>query len=295
MPNYKTHSIHGEIVLSELNDLKVPIYEEDMKSYCMGPDAMILTDYKTFSMQHQSKTKDYFTYLLRLIKERHLQYNSEVMAFLYGQLAHFALDVVTHPLIYYMTEDISCDTKFKAHGLVENWIDDYMCRIYDRNDVNYYHKKSIESKELKKLIDDLYSKVYGTRKQSSKYSHGMSTIVMYDVLARRNKLGFIPFVIDKANVGDIMYSNDIRRVIPYLNLGNSTWYNPETCEEYDDSFLDLWDKSIDVTLELIDDVNNFLYKEKPLTSPLILNNTSFNTGLPCEKGQTFQYVKRYNK
>ena len=292
MPSYKTHSIHGEIVLPEIRDLRVPIYEEDMKSFCMGPDAMILTDYHTFSLQHKCRTKDYFVYLLRMIKEGDLQYNSEVMAFLYGQIAHFALDAATHPLIYYMTEDIDSDTKFKQHGLVENWIDDYICRIYDKNEINYYHKKSIKSKELKRLIDGLYLKVYGKKNQASKYNYGMRTIVMYD-LARRSKLGIIPYVIDKANVGDIMYSNNIGRVLPYLNLEKEVWYNPETCEKYTDSFPELWDKSIDMALEMIQDVNDYLYKDKLFSSPIILNNTSYNTGLPCGYGQTFQYVKKY--
>ena len=95
MPSYKTHSIHGELVLNDI-DKKVEIDRNDIRTFCFGFDTLIFSDYSLFKYQHRNNTKDYFETLLQLIKEKGLQDNSEVMAFIYGQLDHFVLDIVIH-------------------------------------------------------------------------------------------------------------------------------------------------------------------------------------------------------
>jgi len=293
MPNYKTHSIHGELILPEM-DKRIEINDEDIKSFCIGPDAMIVTDYKTFEFQHANKTKEFFESLIKLIKKNKLQDNSEIMAYLYGYLDHFVLDSTMHPLIYYMTEGMESKHKMNPHGLIENWIDDYTSKKYHKNDKNYYRKKKINDIKLIELINKVYKRVYGTNFEGIKYSLGMHATTLYDTLARRNMIKITPLVIKLLNIGDFTYQEDLERVLPYLNLENNNWNNPITGEKYNDSFDDLWDKSTEVILETIEDVNKCLYDDKELTNPLITNNTSFNTGLPCEVGENFQYVKKYH-
>ena len=292
MPNYKTHSIHGEEILKKINK-RIEINNEDIKSFCMGPDAMILTDYQTFSYQHANKTKDFFISMLRFIKKNKLQDNSEVMAYLYGQLDHFVLDSIMHPFIYYMTEGLKSNKRIETHGLVENWIDDYTTQKFNKNDTIYYHKFFIKTKELKDTINKIYGKVFHKKNEALKYSFGMFSVVMYDILARRNKIGIVPLAIKCANTGNFMYTNDYDRAKPFLNKNREIWYNPETGELYNSSFDDLWEKSMEVALETIDDVNAYLYQDKELKNKLILNDTSWNTGLSCKKGQKLKFIKKY--
>jgi hypothetical protein len=294
MPSYKTHSIHGEIVLDNL-DTKVEIQREDIKSFCMGPDALIATDSKTFKKQHVYNVKEYFEKLLKEIKRNKLYDNSEVMAFLYGQLDHFVLDSVMHPLIYYMTENKKHKHKIKAHGLVENWIDDYTSEKYNKKQMLYYKKWFIKDLKLLELINKLYKKVYKSKNEGLKYSFGMFATIMFDTLARTNALQIVPLIIDKMDIGDFTYKQDYKRVLPYLNLKKDTWYNPETGEKSNLSFDELWKKSIDIAIEIIDEINGYLYENKKINHPYILNDLSWNTGLPCSKGQTLRYVKKYEK
>ena len=179
MPSYKTHAIHGEMILPNINK-KVDIDKEDIKAYCMGPDALILTDYRLFELQHVKSTRKYFRTLIKLIKQYKLQDNSEAMAFLYGQLDHFILDMIMHPLIYYMTNELPRDYIMEPHGIVENLIDDYVVQKFDRNDDVYYHKVTISSRKLMKLVNDAYEKVYHSKNVSFKYSLGMVLINIYD-------------------------------------------------------------------------------------------------------------------
>ena len=292
MPNYKTHSIHGELVFPKM-DKKIEIDKEYLKVFCFGPDALIMTDYKTFSFQHANKTRDFFVSLIKIIKKRKLQNNEKVMAYLYGQIDHFVLDVVMHPLIYYMTEGMEEGFKIKPHGLVENWIDDYIIQKYDKNQVLYYHRWLIYNKQLLKVLEEVYKKVYDVDNEGIKYSIGMFANIIYDSLVRRNAIGIIPLISKVINLGDICYSNDVNRVLPYLNLNNELWYNPESGDMYRDSFDDLWKRSIEVSLETIEDVNKYLYKDKRLTNKLILDDISWNTGIGCREGQRLKYIKKY--
>ena len=217
MPSYKTHAIHGEVILPSIMP-KTEINIEDLKAYCMGPDALIVTDYRIFELQHAKDTREYFKTLLKQIKKNKLQDNSEVMAFLYGQLDHFILDLIMHPLIYYMTEDMPRKHLMEPHGLIENLIDEYVMEKYNKNEVNYYKKANISDRKLIKIINESYKKVYNANNISIKYSMGMRLISLYDKLIRRDKLLLAKYVMKVINFGDISYHGDSKRAMPYLNL-----------------------------------------------------------------------------
>lgn len=292
MPSYKTHAIHGEIILPYIY-AKTLIDKEDLKTFCMGPDALIATDYHVFELQHAKDTRNYFKTLLKLIKKNKLQDNSEVMAFLYGQLDHFILDVIMHPLIYYMTEDLPRKHLIDPHGLVENLIDEYVMDKYHKNDIDYYQKKAISDRRLLKLINDAYKKVYNANNISMKYNMGIMLISLYDKLIRRDRLLLAKYIMKLINLGDISYHKDCKQALPYLNLDNRLWYNPETGDVHNESFDNLWDKACEVALETINDVNRYLYHDKSIKNPIIDDDLSFNTGIPCNKGQKLKYLKKY--
>ena len=121
----------------------------------------------------------------------------------------------------------------------------------------------------------------------------MTLINLYDSLIRRDKLFLAKSVMKFINLGDISYHSNYLLALPYLNLQHELWYDPETGENHYESFDNLWKKATEVALETIQDVNLYLYQDKRLVNPIINNDTSFNTGLPCEEGQTKRFVKKY--
>ena len=118
-------------------------------------------------------------------------------------------------------------------------------------------------------------------------------ISIYDSLIRRDKLLLAKYIMKLINLGDISYHNNDKMVLPYLNLEHNLWYDPETGEKHYESFDNLWDRACTVALETINDVNMYLYQDKRLRNPIINNDTSFNTGLPCKEGQKKRFVKKY--
>lgn len=289
MPSYKTHSIHGELSYQNINK-EIEVDLDYFKIFCMGPDILIASDPKIFNYQHENKVKEYFTYLIKYIKNNKLYNSSQVMAYLYGHLDHYVLDVLTHPLIYYMTENFNSKSLIKQHGLTEMWIDDYICKKYNKNDKNY--KCHIDNPKLKDIINNSYNEVFNKNNEALCYSLGLFSMNIYDSVIRRNP-NLIPFITKMFKIGEITYNDDLTRVIPFLNLNNELWYNPETKEYSYESFDNLWDKSFNVLLESIDDVNGYIYHDKKLINFFINNDISYNTGLSCNEGQILKYLKKY--
>ena len=294
MPSYKTHAIHGEMILPFI-DKKVDIDLEDLKIFCMGPDLLAPTNTSLFRLQHTSKTKDYFMRLINLIKENKLQYNKEVMAFLYGQLEHFILDVIIHPLVYYMTIGMPNNHIVNSHGLLEHLIDDYVMNKYDLGKNSYFKKTIINDNSTYTLINNLYRDVFNTPNIGIQYNAGIIATLLYESTVRNDKTNIVCTITNLINLGDVKYHDENDLAIPYLNLDCDEWLNPETGVIYNFSFDDLWYRANELLLEIIYDVNNYIYLDKPLNNILILNNTSYLTGLPCEMGQTKKYYKVYKK
>ena len=257
MPNYKTHSIHSEEVLKDI-DTYVDIDKDELNKFSFGPDSILLTDYKLFEYQHCNKTKEYFETLLRIIKEEKLLDDKQVIAFLYGQLNHYVLDLITHPLIYYMTENMPKHYKINPHTLMEMWLDDYVIINYKKEE--NYNKVLILNKNLKNVINHLYMKLFHKKNMYKDYQFGMLSFQEFDKVIRKNK-NFLLRIIDKYfKIGDIFYQKNIDRIKPFLNLEHDVIYHPVTGEPSKYSFDDLWYKEIETAKDTIEDANNYLYK-----------------------------------
>ena len=286
MPSYKTHFIHGELMFPII-DKRIDISLDEFKTYCIGPDALLPTQYSLFERQHHELVSMYFLTLLNLIKSSKLQDNSSVLSFLYAQLDHYVLDLTTHPLIYYFTEGLNSNYLIPSHGIIEHWLDDYIINKYQikQEDLFAFHNKSVE---LSDLINQVYSLVYGKNNISSKYDIGYSIMHLYDIVIRKDEMFQKIFPI-----GEVAYSSDFLRIIPFFNNNHNMWKHPITGEEFNISSDDLWAKSILLSKEMIEDVNHYLYDDKKLDNYYLLNDISYNTGLPCSKGENFQFIKKY--
>ena len=291
MPSYDTHAIHGSNILSII-DKKIEIEEEDFKVYCMGPDLLTGTNFAMFSRQHRYGTRLFFFTLMNIIKERKLRENSEVMAFLYGQLDHFVLDVIMHPYIYYITEGLPSNTILGSHGIAEHAIDNFIRLKYGIKIGHYFHKLSVNDDELKSTINEVYSIAYGQYNVANQYNMGIKLIRLYDLLVRRDKTHIVEGLSKLVRLGEAKYRDDDELARWFFRRAGDVWYHPETGEECHQTFDDLWEISFERYRELIENVNGYIYDDKEISDPFIIGDLSYNTGLPCDRGQTNQFVKR---
>lgn len=289
MPGYKSHLVHGELLFNKINK-KIDLNKEELKDNCAGPDAFMITDYKTFMMQHSCKTKEFFETLLKFIKINKLYDNPHVMSFLYGQIDHFALDTTLHPFIYYISEGYKNGIILKSHALIEMWIDDYITFKYLKNRETKINSLTVD-KTLKELIDSIYKKVYNLKDAGLKYNTGIYFNKVINSL--RNPTTLNKFLIKTLKTGDFISKKNILRVIPFLNKRHELWKNPETNKEYTSSFDELWLKSLIISEELIREANNHIYNDLSINNSLLMKDLSYDTALPCIRKQTLKYIKKY--
>ena len=273
-------------------DKKADVNIEDVKKFAFGPDALMTTDYNMFIYQHSHNSGYFFDALIKRIKEKKLQDNPKVMAFVYGQLDHFILDSIMHPLIYYMTEKLPLRYKINPHALIEFWLDDYVMVKNNRKNYKYVIDSPYIDKDLANVINDSYTKIYKNNNAALKYDIGIFSIVQFDTF-RKSKSAWLKQLFKKLKIGDIFHEKKLSRVNKYLNLEHNPITHPMTGKKYYYSFDDLWNDSLALAAELITDVNDYLYRGKELNNYFIRNNISYNTGLPCREKESFRYVKKY--
>ena len=289
MPNYKTHSIHIEKVLPYI-DKRIELDKEDLKIFSFGPDSLALLDSKTFNAQHLNKAKAFFEHLIRTIKIARLRENKEMIAFLYGQLEHYALDTTFHPYINYVMPYIPNNYMVNPHSTFELWLDDYFANKYNVKEKKYYSKKGIKHKYVRALIDYVYKKVYKCHYASNKYDAGINAFIALEN-ARKSDDKIIPTLSKTFGISDIAY-DDVNRIKPFLNTDRDSWYNPFSLEEHHESLNELWNKSVELYMQIIEDVNKYLYDGKELKNSLIDNDLSYDTGL---NSQSIILTKNINK
>ena len=175
-----------------------------------------------------------------------------MMAFLYGQLEHFILDSTFHPYIYYIMSTIPQKYMANTHMTFELWLDDYFSNKYNIDDINYYSIFGIKSKQVRNIIDFVYKTIYRCYYASNKYNFGINLFIALEN-ARKDKNNIIPNITKTFGICDMSY-NDIER----------------------------WNKSIELFLEIVEDINGYLYDDKELKNSILENNISYDTGLNCK-------------
>ena len=161
MPAYISHAIMGEQLYNEATQehliSRIPINIEELKGYSLGADLAYLSK-QIKKDPHDYCTKDFFINIIKYIKDNNLTENSQVIALLYGHIAHYFLDINTHPLIYY----IECGCKkignISNHNLIEGYLNAYLSKIILGKNLmeiksNYFNQIDLTNKEMEYKLD----------------------------------------------------------------------------------------------------------------------------------------------
>ena len=77
------------------------------------------------------------------------------------------------------------------------------------------------------------------------------------------------------------------------NEDHNDWLNPVTGMIHDESFLELFYKSIDSSVEAVYEINNYLYHDGDFDRvEKIIPDISLDTGLPKKMGMKMLYKRR---
>ncbi|MBR4178810.1 MAG: zinc dependent phospholipase C family protein [Bacilli bacterium] len=289
MPTYKTHAIH----ITKCNDYidkRIDLNLEDLKVFSFGPDSLVFTDPIVFNLQHNKDSRYFFMYLLNEIKQNHELENPELIAFLYGQISHYILDYTFHPYVYYLTGNMKLNKMIHPHMQLEFWIDNYIMDKYGIYDKEFFTKTKIDDQHTRQIIDKVYFQVYKCILASNKYDIGINALESLETNVRFND---ISKRIKK--LADLTYEKRKKIFEWFLNRERNTWLHPFNGEKHKESLNELWNNSVALYLETIEDVNNHLYNNKPLKNPILTSNSSYDTALDCESNKKLLFAKKYKK
>lgn len=297
MPAYLTHAIMGETVHKKAFEDKLFRCEVDLPSmttFSLGADLSGLSKISSYT-SHNQDTRAFFLYMIDYIKSHKLIEDSQVLALLYGHMAHYFLDINCHPLVYYNEVGLKNGTKISNHMLVEGFLSYYVCtqiaqRDYMQVKAAFFNQGDLKYEENKKLIESVYTKIYHDPKIIKACQAVLS---LFTLLENGTKSGI--FTIESLSkltgFTKFLEINGIQDV-ELLNLASGRWTNPVSGEIHHESFLELYEKGIIETLEAIKVVNKYLYdgcSREELYK--VFTNLSYDTGVDCSLGHQMVHVR----
>ena len=261
---------------------------------------------------HDNKTFLFFETLINYIKYNNHQYNPEVMAFLYGMLSHYVLDSTMHPYVLYKTGNFNKKDRntYKynhLHADLEAYFDNYLVMI--RENIIPYKFKCHEwcfnvdriGKELIEVMDFTYREVFGINNFHEYYLKSIKHIRFFFRVFRYDPYGIkkifykiIDFIcprslLRKESLSYHISMNDKKHL---LNLEHNRWYYPtDKRTKSNESLIEIYTKSLDKTVKMIHEINQYLYYDKKINIKKVIGNLSYVTGKDCDKKKELKYFE----
>lgn len=243
MPAYISHCLMARDVYDQIDNRNVDI--DYMLTFSLGGDLARFS--KCRRRCHKEKNEEFIDNMWIYIKDNNLVNNKEYIGVLYGHICHYYMDMVCHPLIR-KVDKLSINVGFKSHTLIEGYIDSYLVNYKLDRDIDKYDTRILfrgRVSKIYKMIDDVYYKTYGVKYVSFSY---FITKFLYSKI----KLLFILF--GKNILMKIFKFNkyiDINKNIDIVNLNKEIYYKDCFGNEINNSFIELYDKSIELSIDRI--------------------------------------------
>ena len=325
MPNIYTHSRFILDIYEKL-DIETKFFLVDQKqkltTFAQSIDPLFLYDVKKIKKTsrlrnfahyfHKNKSNLFFTNLINYIKYNNLEHDPEIISFLYGFISHYILDSTFHPYVIYKTGKYNKEDKntykYKGkHHLMETYIDKYYISIREKINPNTYkiydllYTKTF-STELNQMIDIVFKETYNVNNMSKFYNKSINDMkflykhLRYDPKGIKEKVYKIIYKLTPRDIPTdiryISYHYTEKGLSKYLNLEHRIWnYPTHKSKKYNYSINDLYLKSLFKCINIIKEVNNYLYNDKKVNFKSLIENLSYESGIDCEKKQELKYFE----
>ncbi len=297
MPSYISHAIHAEELYKKINNEKM--YKEEIELNRLRGYS-IAYDYAFLSRgvdNHNNSARDYLLYIIRYIKDNHLEKNKDVLAYLYGHVAHFYLDALAHPLIYYIERGCMPSSFLPSHFMVEGYLNSYLAeKVLNKDimDVNasYFNDINLNEPFVREMIFNSYQKVYNKKNVMTSF---YMVHDFFNIIESLYKNIFKTMEVAKGITNfDFFLKRNSLTLDEMANSNHDEWLNPVTGKIHRESFLDLFNKSIEYSLETIKDINNYLYNDNDFSIlEREIPDISLDTGVLKSRGIKMLYKRKH--
>ncbi len=323
MPSIVTHHLFSDDVLTSVKKSIQEKINSELSTYHIFAQSFdnlfyynLLTlkkgrEIRSFGTTAQRiNIQDYFKNILLTIKEKNLQDNPEVCAYLYGSLTHYLLDSTCHPFIIYNAgwcDDEAKTRKYRGnHEKIEVMID----RIYlkEKRNLNLHQAKLADlllpkikfSKELKEVMDITFDKTF----------HKKNMAKIYEKSANQGHYILKYFVTDHTGIKKFaykIYDGIFKKGTKYeylsfyvkhmdksvLNREKKTWCNPiDKKIQSNQSFDELYQEAKEKAVKIFNDTEKVLQNKMNIHDYLReIKNNSYATGLEWTRSDVPQFFK----
>lgn len=326
MPQLITHNIFGKDVYNKLDKSIQKTFESELDIYemfCQSFDNFLYYLNVNFKKGkkirhlakrgHKSNVKKYFINIINNIKELELENDEQTLAYLYGSINHYVLDSICHPFIFYKTGCYNKKRKKETkkymglHGDMESNIDAFFYinrykKLFNKvNVTKEFIPKLSFSNNLKLITDKTFMDTFNEKDIAICYFNSYKNSRILYKLFINDRYGLKKFIFkihDTINVFKTnnfrFYTNYIKQPnLKYLNIEHKNWcYPSDKTIISNESFIDLYNKSIEKSLKLItlahDVINNKLdikeFENK-------IGNLSYVRGLDCDNSTAMKYFE----
>jgi len=324
MPSIYVHNYFAKEIQNKLNETKNKKIKDPTYFYIFAQSFDNLFYYDFFKpllgikyrklghYAHAHNTWKYFESLLKNIKNNNL-YNDETLGYLYGSLAHYALDSTEHPYIHYISgryskSDKKNTKKYRGYHTSNEIMLDAIYYYKDHKNSKYYNYKLYKdlipklsfSKDLTNLISNTFKETFGVDNLG----------VIYNKSYNHSRLAYKYLMFDRFNIKRIIYKG-VDLAYPFkrfkansyshhinvpnmkvLNTSHETWLHPITGEEHNESFYDLYDIALKKVMNYIDICNKYFDNKCSLKKvEKVIGNINYSSGLDCDIRAKFKYFK----
>ena len=299
MPAYISHAIMGEQIYNEASKEEKMFYtdisKDELKGYSLGADFSYLSK-NISSDPHNIHTKAFFIEMIQYIKQNKLNENNHIMAALYGHISHYFFDTNAHPFIYYLEYGCQQTGLLSSHNLIEGYLSAYLSsHILEKSIMevksDYFTKIDLSNPEISKLINYIYGKIYGDYQMIRSYKRVLKLFKALETYIKQY-LNSKTLLLKLSQLESFLRKNELTPTI-LTNEMHEIYTNPVTGEKHTDSFMDLYNRAIQMTLDAIFEVNKYLYDGSPIECiEKLFTNLSYDTGVDCNLGNKMTYVRK---
>lgn len=252
MPAYVSHTIMARDVYKRINNKNVSL--DYMITFSLGGD---LSKYAKCRYDSHHKKEDDFLYnMCDYIIDNNLYNDKEIMGVLYGHVCHLTMDRVIHPLVRKV--DKECVLSKNNHTMIELYYDNYLSKEKYNVPLNKHNYKELfngkMNKKVSTFIDYVYKETYDTSHLSRYYKFNL---FLYKKIKYLYKICTFNFLKVVSGMKKFLKNN---KKIDLLNNKNKISYINERKEETNDNLDTLYEKSVIMAIDYIEELNKYIEK-----------------------------------
>lgn len=267
------------------------------------------TQYRAYAdRMHDTDTQGLMTHMVDYVRHHPTPDN---YSFLFGFIAHYALDVKIHPYVYhhvgvYKKDDPTTHSWRGLHLKFERSIDAVLFEQEQKKSARtipltkQYFTMSHVPSDVSALMKDTFAHQFGVTdgnviyQNSVKYMYRILKYIVQDRFGIKKQLyKLVDFFYKKhdLHMADLSFFGHIEEY-DFLNQEHRTWYHPVTNKPSNASVKELYQEGLLFANQLLDQVDDYL-AGNDIDLKTVFTNLSLNSGVECSQSFPFQYFQIY--